>query len=63
LNFKLQGLAQSADEIAARNVLKPGYEGDLPEIDEPRIGRPKPIGGTGGRDPDEDVIEDRREAE
>jgi hypothetical protein len=63
LNFKLQGLAQSADEIAARNVLKPGYEGDLPEIDEPRIGRPKPIGGTGGRDPDEPVIEDRREAE
>lgn len=63
LNFKLQGLAQSADEIAARNVLKPGYEGDLPEIDEPRIGRPKPIGGTGGRDEDEDIIEEPPEAE
>ena len=31
LNFKLQGLLLSADEIAARSVLKPGYEGELPE--------------------------------
>ena len=62
LNYKLQGLAQSADEIAARNVLKPGYEGDLPEIDEPRIGRPKPLPGTGGRDPDEPVTEEERKA-
>tara|TARA_R110000737_G_scaffold147233_1_gene177017 strand:+ start:50 stop:1891 length:1842 start_codon:yes stop_codon:yes gene_type:complete len=31
LNFKLQGLLLAADEIATRGVLKPGYEGELPE--------------------------------
>ena len=32
LNFKLQGLLQSADVIGARGVMEPGYEGELPEI-------------------------------
>jgi len=63
LNFKLQGLAQSADEIAARNVLTPGYTGDLPPLGDPRIGRPKPLGGTVERDPDELVTEEEQRAE
>lgn len=32
LNFKLQGLLQSADVIGARGVLEPGYGGDLPDV-------------------------------
>ena len=61
LNFKLQGLMQSADEIAAEDVLGFGYQGEIPELPEPRIGRPPPLPGTVDRDPDERKTEEYRE--
>jgi len=61
LNFKLQGLMQSADEIAAEDVLGFGYQGELPELPEPRIGRPPPLPGTVDRDLDERKTEEYKE--
>ena len=60
LNFKLSGLLQAADEIAARDVLDLGYQGEIPEVERQPFKKPKAEPGSAEQNLPEDVRAERQ---
>lgn len=60
LNFKLSGLLQAADEIAARDVLDLGYQGEIPEVERQPFKKPKAEPGSAEQNLPEDVRDERQ---
>jgi len=61
LNFKLSGLLQAADEIAARDVLNLGYQGEIPEVERLPFKKPKAEPGSAEQNLPEDVRDEKKE--